>query len=98
MLTGGDKAQSSLEWVRRGGAICFPFGVTPEPQAPDGVELVTANAHSNPTLLDELNRLVSLSDFQVHIAQTFALEAAAQAQEALKKHYLGKIVLRVSSE
>jgi NADPH:quinone reductase-like Zn-dependent oxidoreductase len=37
-------------------------------------------------------------EFQVRIAQTFPLEEAVQAQEAMKKHYLGKIVLRVSGE
>jgi len=41
---------------------------------------------------------MGMGEFQVHIAQTFPLEAAAPAQEAMKKHYLGKIVLRVSGE
>ncbi|MEH2276058.1 MAG: hypothetical protein V7K40_15040 [Nostoc sp.] len=49
-------------------------------------------------LFDQLNRLVSIDQFQVHIAQTFLLEEAAPAQPAMKKHYLGKIVLRVSGE
>ena len=84
--------------VRQGGIVAFPDGVMPEPKAPDGVELKKADGYANPMLLDRLNRLVGIGEFKVHIAQTFALEEAAQAQDAMKQHYLGKIVLRVSGE
>ena len=98
VLVGGDDVQSTLSLVRQGGIIAFPNGVMPEPKAPDGVELKKANGFADPMLFDQLNRLVSIGEFQVRIAQMFPLEAAAQAQEAMKKHYLGKIVLRVSGE
>jgi NADPH:quinone reductase len=98
VLVGGDNVQSTLSLVHQGGIIAFPNGVMPEPKAPDGVELKKANGFSNPMLFDRLNRLVSIGEFQVRIAQTFPLEAAAQAQEAMNKHYLGKIVLRVGGE
>lgn len=98
VLVGGDEVQSTLSLVRQGGVIAFPNGVMPEPKAPDGVELKKANGFADPMLFDQLNRLVSMGEFQVRIAQTFPLEAAAQAQEAMKQHYLGKIVLRVSGE
>lgn len=96
VLVGGDNVQSTLSLVRQGGIIAFPNGVMPEPKAPDGVELNKANGFSDPVLFDQLNQLMSIGEFQVRIAQTFPLEEAAQAQEAMKKHYLGKIVLRVS--
>lgn len=98
VLVGGDDVQSTLSLVRQGGIIAFPNGVMPEPKAPDGVELKKANGFADPMLFEQLNRLVSIGEFQVRIAQTFPLEEAAQAQEAMKKHYLGKIVLRVSGE
>ena len=98
VLVGGDNVQSTLSLVRQGGIIAFPNGVMPEPKAPDGVELKKANGFADPMLFDQLNQLVSIGEFQVRIAQTFSLEEAAQAQEAMKKHYLGKIVLRVSGE
>ncbi|MDZ7970151.1 MAG: NADP-dependent oxidoreductase [Nostoc sp. DedSLP03] len=98
VLVGGDKVQSTLSLVRQGGIVSFPNGVIPEPKAPDGVELKKANGFADPMLLDELNRLIGIGEFQVHIAQTFALSEAAQAQDAMKQHYLGKIVLRVSGE
>ncbi|MBD2261327.1 NADP-dependent oxidoreductase [Pseudanabaena sp. FACHB-2040] len=98
VLAGGDTVQSTLSLVRQGGMTTFPNGVMPEPKAPAGVELKKANGFANPTLLDQLNRLIGIGEFQVHIAQTFRLEEAAQAQSAMRQHYLGKIVLRVSSE
>jgi NADPH:quinone reductase len=98
VLVGGEEVQSTLSLVRQGGIISFPNGVMPEPKAPGGVELKKVNGFADRMLLDELNRLIDIGEFQVHIAQTFALEAAAPAQEAMKQHYLGKIVLRVSGE
>jgi len=98
VLVGGDTVQSTLSLVRQGGIIAFPNGVIPEPKASDGVELKKANGVANRMLLDQLNQLIDMGEFQVHIAQTFGLEEAAQAQEAMKQHYLGKIVLRVSGE
>ncbi|MEH2279533.1 MAG: NADP-dependent oxidoreductase [Nostoc sp.] len=95
VLVSSDTVQSTLSLVRQGGIISFPNGVT-EPKVPDGVELKKANA--DPTLLTLLNRLIDMGEFQVHIAQIFPLEEAAQAQDAMKQHYLGKIVLRVSGE
>lgn len=98
VLVGGENVQLTLSLVRPGGIITFPNGVMPEPNAPDGVELKKANGFADPMLSDRLNRLISIGEFQVRIAQTFLLEEAAQAQEAMQKHYLGKIVLRVSGE
>lgn len=98
VLVGGDEVQSTLSLVRQGGIISFPNGVMPEPKAPEGVHLKKADGFANPVLLDQLNQLVSMGEFQVHIAQTFPLEEVAQAQEAMKKHYVGKIVLRVNGK
>ncbi|MEM9154174.1 MAG: NADP-dependent oxidoreductase [Cyanobacteria bacterium P01_F01_bin.33] len=98
VLVGGDKVQSSLRLVRQGGIIAFPNGVVPEPEAPDGVALKKANGFASPMLLEQLNQLISTGEFQVHIAQTFPLEKAARAHDAMKQHYLGKIVLLVNGE
>lgn len=98
VLVGGDNVQSTLSLIRQGGIIAFPNGVMPEPKALDGVEGKKIEGFADPMLYGQLNQLVSIGEFQVHIAQTFPLEAAAQAQEAIKQHHLGKIVLRVSDE
>ena len=96
IFAGGGTMQASLNLVRKGGVISFPNGVMPKPVAPDGVELKQADGFATRMLLDQLNTLMEIGDFRVHIAQTFPLEEAAQAQEAMNKHYLGKIVLNVS--
>ena len=95
VLTGGDAVQGTLGLVRKGGIIAFPNGVMPEPEAPDGVELKKANGMADQKMLERLNRLVAAGDFKVHVAQTFPLDQAVKAQEAMGQHYLGKIVLRV---
>ena len=96
IFAGGNTMQASLNLVRSGGTISFPNGVMPEPVAPDGVELKKADGFATRTLLDQLDTLMEIGDFRVHIAQTFPLTEAAQAQQAMDKHYLGKIVLNVS--
>jgi NADPH:quinone reductase len=98
VLVSSDNVQPTLSLVRQGGIVSFPNGVMPEPKAPEGVELKKANGFADRILLDELNRLIGMGEFQVHIAQAFPLEEAAQAQDAMKQHYLGKVVLRVSGE
>ena len=96
ILTGGDAMQASLQLVRAGGVVSFPNGVRPEPVAPNGVELKKADGYATRLLLDQLDTLMNIGDFRVHIAQTFPLEEAAQAQTAMDEHYVGKIVLQVS--
>ena len=98
IFASGDTMQTSLDLVRKGGVISFPNGVMPKPVAPDGVELKQADGFANRTMLDQLDTLMEIGDFRVHIAQTFPLEQAAQAQQAMDKHYLGKIVLNVSGD
>ena len=98
VLVGGDEVQASLELVRTGGVISYPNGVMPVPTAPDGVELKRADGYATRLLLDQLDTLMNIGDFKVHVAQTFPLAEAPQAQQAMDKHYLGKIVLRVSGD
>ena len=98
ILVGGDTMQNSLKLVRAGGIISFPNGVMPEPVAPDGVELKKADGFANRLLLDQLNTLMGIGDFRVHVAQSFPLEEAAKAQTAMDAHYLGKIALNVSAD
>jgi NADPH:quinone reductase len=45
-------------------------------------------------VIEKLNRLIESGPFEVHVARTFALDQAAEAQRALDEHFLGKLALR----
>jgi NADPH:quinone reductase-like Zn-dependent oxidoreductase len=44
--------------------------------------------------IEKLNGLIEAGPFEVHVARTFPLNQAADAQRALNAHYLGKLALR----
>jgi NADPH:quinone reductase-like Zn-dependent oxidoreductase len=44
--------------------------------------------------IQKLNQLIDAGPFEVHVARTFPLSKAADAQRALNEHYLGKLALR----
>lgn len=95
ILAGGAQAQAALETVRSGGKVAFPHGVQPEPQAPSGVEAQGYDGRPSPELFKKLNFLIEQGPFEVAIARTYPLEEAARAQEDLKGHLLGKLILKM---
>ena len=54
------------------------------------------NGDPKPQTFAKLNELIGGGPFEVHIARTFKLEDAAEAQRALNDHYLGKLALVLS--
>ena len=54
------------------------------------------NGEADPQTFAKLNELIDGGPFEVHIARTFKLEDAAEAQRALDSHYLGKLALVLS--
>ena len=58
------------------------------------------NGEPDPHTFARLNELIDGGPFEVHIARTFKLEEAAEAQQALNGHYLGKLalVLRMAAQ
>jgi NADPH2:quinone reductase len=66
------------------------------PQARDGVKVMNYNGEPHPQTFARLNELIDGGPFEVHIARTFKLEDAAEAQRALDDHYLGKLALVLS--
>jgi hypothetical protein len=54
------------------------------------------NGEPDPKTFAKLNALIDGGSFEVHIARTFKLEDAAEAQQALHDHYLGKLALVLS--
>jgi len=96
LTAGGKAAEQAIAALREGGRAAYPNGVENVPQAPDGVKVMSYNVEPDPKTFAKLNELIDGGPFEVHIARTFKLEEAADAQRALKSHYLGKLALVLS--
>jgi NADPH:quinone reductase-like Zn-dependent oxidoreductase len=94
LTAGGEAAEKALTALREGGRVAYPNGVEPEPQAPSGVTIQSYDGRSDEQVLEKLNRLIESGPFEVHLAQVFPLERAAEAHRMLDTHYLGKLALR----
>lgn len=92
LTVGGKAAEQAIAALRTGGRAAYPNGVPEAPHA-DGERVVSYSGTPNPRKFAKLNELIGGGPFEVHIAQTFKLEDAAQAQRALNDHYLGKLAL-----
>jgi NADPH:quinone reductase-like Zn-dependent oxidoreductase len=94
MTAGGETADNALTAVRDGGRVAYPTGVEPEPKTRAGIDITRYDGMPDPQAIKKLNQLIEAGPFEVHVARTFPLEAAAVAHRALDLHYLGKLVLR----
>jgi NADPH:quinone reductase-like Zn-dependent oxidoreductase len=100
LMAGGKAALQAIAALREGGRAAYPNGVEDAPQARDGVKIMSYNGEPDPQTFAKLNELIDGGTFEVHIARTFQLEEAAEAQQALNGHYLGKLalVLRMAAQ
>jgi NADPH:quinone reductase-like Zn-dependent oxidoreductase len=96
LMAGGKAAEQAIAALRKGGRAAYPNGVSDAPQTHDGVKVVSYNGEPKPQTFAKLNELIDGGPFEVHIARTFKLEDAANAQKALNDHYLGKLALALS--
>ena len=95
VTSGGEETDEAVLAIRKGGRIAYPHGVMPEPTAPEDVAIEAYDGEASPQLIDRLNKLIESGPFQVQVDRTFRLEEAGKAHEALTKHHLGKIALRI---
>jgi NADPH:quinone reductase-like Zn-dependent oxidoreductase len=96
LTAGGKPAEQVITALREGGRAAYPNGVQDAPQARDGVKVMNYDGEPDPQTFAKLNELIDRGPFEVHIARTFKLEEAAEAQRALESHYLGKLALALS--
>jgi NADPH:quinone reductase-like Zn-dependent oxidoreductase len=96
LTAGGKAAEQAIRALREGGRAAYPNGVEDVPQARDSVKVMSYNGEPDPQTFAKLNELIDGGPFEVHIARTFKLEDAAEAQKALNDHYLGKLALVLS--
>lgn len=97
LTAGGEAAEYALEALNDRSRIAYPRGVQPKPKARQGMAVKEyVGDDAKPETFEKLNRLITSSPFEVHVARTFPLEKAAEAHRALNEHYLGKLALRPS--
>jgi NADPH2:quinone reductase len=95
LAAGGPAADKALTTLKSTGRAAYPNGVQPVPKPPAGITAIAFDCDPEPELFSRLHRLVGDAPFTVHVARTFALEQAADAQRMLDTHYLGKLALKV---
>lgn len=95
VTAGGKRTDQALSAIRKGGRIAYPHGVMPEPAAPDGVNIEAYDGEFSAALINRLNELINSGPFEVHVDETFPLEEAGKAHDALAEHHLGKLALRI---
>jgi NADPH:quinone reductase len=93
LTAGGEVAEKALSTLRQGGRAAYPNGVEPIPKERAGIEIQSYNGEYAPPPFEKLNRLIEAGPFEVHVARTFNLDQAADAQRALEDHYIGKLAL-----
>jgi NADPH:quinone reductase-like Zn-dependent oxidoreductase len=94
VTAGGAATDRALSAIRDGGRVAYPSGVEPEPKVRPTIDVRRYDGMPQRGTIEKLNRLIDSGPFQVHVAQTFPLDKAAEAQRALEHHYLGKLALR----
>jgi len=93
LTAGGEAAEKALSTLRQGGRAAYPNGVEPIPKERAGIKIQSYNGEYAPPPFEKLNRLIEAGPFEVHVARTFTLGQAADAQRALEDHYIGKLAL-----
>jgi NADPH2:quinone reductase len=83
-----------LEGVRSGGRTAYPNGIQPVPEAPSGVRITPFDADYDRELMDSVNRRIEGGPFEVHVARTIPLEAAAEAHRALETRHFGRLAIQ----
>jgi NADPH:quinone reductase len=96
LTAGGHAAQTALRALRDGGRAAYPRGIDAEPTEQPGFTLERYIGDNPPaSRSDQLGNLISAAPFEVHVAQTFALDQADDAHRALGEHHLGKLALQL---
>jgi NADPH2:quinone reductase len=94
VTAGGDAADRALTTMRDGGRVTTPGGQGPALKVPPTARLLSYNYKGyDRASIDRLNELIDAGPFEVHLANTFSLDQAADAHRALESHYLGRLAL-----
>jgi NADPH:quinone reductase-like Zn-dependent oxidoreductase len=96
---GGETQARSFAVLRRGGVLVTTLAEPSQEKAAEhGVKAMRYTAQESGHELEEIGELIGQEKVKVHVARTFPLAEAAQAQQALEEeHTRGKIVLTVAA-
>lgn len=95
LTAGGDIVENILKAMRNDGRVAYPNGIFPIPDEIEGINIHSFNGEPDKDLIERFNKLIGSEPFEVCIAKIFTLEQAAEAQNALGEHLIGKIVLKI---
>lgn len=98
ITAGGEAADRALTSMRDGGRVAHPFWPQPEPKARSTVRVQSYNDAKywqklDHGLINKLNKLIEVGQFEVHLGNTFSLDQVVDAYRALDSHYLGRLAL-----
>jgi NADPH:quinone reductase-like Zn-dependent oxidoreductase len=96
-IVGGETQERSFAVLRRGGTLVTTLAPPPQDKAAEfGVKAMRYTTQESGHDLEEIGELIGRELVRVHVASTFPLAKAAEAQRALERgHVRGKIVLLV---
>jgi NADPH:quinone reductase-like Zn-dependent oxidoreductase len=90
----GGASEKVLTTMREGGRVAYPWvNQRPALKAPSTVRLQGFNANIDRALIVKLNKLIEASAFEVHLSNTFTLDQAVTAYQAVSSHHLGRLAL-----
>lgn len=95
LTAGGATADRVAATVRSGGRVAYPNGVNPVPPEHAGVRLAGFNGEPEGEILSRLASFLETGEVRVHVGEVFPLERIADAHDALHRHHLGKLALRI---
>jgi NADPH2:quinone reductase len=92
-------AENALTTMREGGRVAYPWSndIMPAPKAPPTVRLHGYMGNIDRALVIKLNGLIDAGPFEVHLGETFTLDRAADAYNAVRSHHLGRLALLPAS-
>lgn len=95
LTAGGEAAKTIAQMMKADGRIAYPNGVFPLPES-DEVQAVSYNGDPDADIISRFTHYVKNGNVRAHIDNSFPLEQASSAHLALKKHYVGKLGLKIS--
>lgn len=96
VTVGGETAERSLQAVKASGQIAWPNDILPALGVSPAARVTYYDGDRSRVSTERLNAIVEASAFEVHVPAEFPLDRAQDAHRALREHYVGKMVLKIS--